>query len=42
VAPGPALGRGLAAALGARLDGHAPDAPTQLRIALRTAEQGGD
>jgi tRNA nucleotidyltransferase (CCA-adding enzyme) len=37
IAPGPAIGRGLAAALGARLDDQAPDRETQLAVALRAA-----
>lgn len=39
VAPGPAIGRGLAAALGARLDDRAPDRETQLAVALRAADE---
>jgi hypothetical protein len=34
VAPGPALGAALAAARAAMLDGEAPDAPSQLAVAL--------
>jgi tRNA nucleotidyltransferase (CCA-adding enzyme) len=37
VPPGPAIGRGLRAALRARLDGKAPDRLRQLQIALRAA-----
>jgi tRNA nucleotidyltransferase (CCA-adding enzyme) len=37
VAPGPALGEGLRAALAARLDGRAPDRETQLSVALDAA-----
>jgi tRNA nucleotidyltransferase (CCA-adding enzyme) len=39
VPPGPAIGRGLRAALRARLDDRAPDRPGQLRIALRAARR---
>lgn len=38
---GPALGRGLDAALGAKLDGEAPDRETELAIALRAAREAG-
>lgn len=42
VTPGPDLGRGLAAALAARLDGEAEDRETQLGVALRVAQKGSD
>ncbi|MEO6859136.1 MAG: hypothetical protein ABI323_11220, partial [Solirubrobacteraceae bacterium] len=38
--PGPALGRGLAAALAARLDGEAESVEAQLAVALKTAGEG--
>lgn len=41
VAPGPAIGRGLGAALAARLDGEADDREAQLAIALRSAGKPG-
>ncbi len=37
VSEGPAVGRGLAAALRAKLDGEAPSREDELRIALRAA-----
>ena len=37
--PGPALGRGLAAARAAALDGEAPDRESQLRVALAAASE---
>jgi tRNA nucleotidyltransferase (CCA-adding enzyme) len=39
VQPGPAVGRGLAAALGARLDEQAPDRAAQLAVALKAASE---
>ena len=40
VPSGPAVGRGLAAALRAKLDGEAPDAEAELATALATAREG--
>jgi tRNA nucleotidyltransferase (CCA-adding enzyme) len=40
VASGPAIGRGLRAALAAKLDGHAPDRERQLEEAIRAASGG--
>jgi len=39
LAPGPAVARGLAAALRAKLDGRAPDARRQLAVALESARR---
>ena len=41
IAQGPAIGRGLRAALEARLDGRAEDRPAQLAVALREAQPTG-
>ena len=40
--PGPEIGRGLAAARAASLDGDAPDRDTQLAVALRAARSGDE
>ncbi len=39
IGPGPAVGRGLAAALAARLDGEAETAEAQLAVALQGARE---
>ena len=41
VPSGPAIGRGLAAALAAKLDGHAPDREAELAVALGAARGSG-
>jgi hypothetical protein len=41
VPEGPAIGRGLGAALRAKLDGEASGRPDELRVALHAAREGG-